>query len=710
MSPTTTTASHSKPGGDSTDTAFPYGAVYYRKSHPPEADWPRDYGVAAEDGLTIFRHWFMWGAIETSPGTYQWADFDRQLDLASEHGMTTIVAERLESAPEWAFHKYAHARFLKANDQPVRSHMGGSSATGGFPGLCLDNEDVRETAEAFLTELARRYAGHPGLRGYDVWNECIYLHACYCPATLTRFRDWLKTRYSSPAEVGVAWRRYGFSEWEDIEPPRVVEGAYPDQLDWLAFQLDNAYELMRWRIATIRKQDPSSLMTAHGIAASLTRMASNGTDDWRAAAEVETYGLTWGSSRHGDEPWKQLHAMDLVRAASRGKPFWHAESYAGPLWMQPQVIGRPRDEGRIPSPTDVRYWNLVSLAAGAKGILYLRWRPLVDGPLFGAFGGYTMAGERTNRSEALSQMARWVNAPEQAGLWKSGPVRGDIGIVYVPDAQLFAYAQQGSTDYYARAMQGAYRGFLANSIQADWVHVDDIATYTLLYLPYPIMLTAQDRERLTKWVHDGGTLICEGCPGYFSDGGRVDTAVATWMSDLFGATEAYVEFTPDLLEDLTIRVDGALVPGSTVLQTYDVTSGTAVGWYADARIAAVDHTYGRGRTRLMGTSPGAGFGAHDPNPGDERLFGDLLTWAGNEPTAQVSDRRSIARVHDGDGGRSLWVLNPTATALTTRVRLDARCRPVSEVATLLGRSVEIVDDRTLLVAVAARDATVVRLS
>ena len=46
------------------EQGYPYGAVYFRKSHPPEEDWERDYAVAAEDGGNIFRHWFLWSAIE----------------------------------------------------------------------------------------------------------------------------------------------------------------------------------------------------------------------------------------------------------------------------------------------------------------------------------------------------------------------------------------------------------------------------------------------------------------------------------------------------------------------------------------------------------------------------------------------------------------------------------------------------------------------
>ena len=66
------------------------------------------------------------------------------------------------------------------------------------------------------------------------------------------------------------------------------------------------------------------------------------------AAEVDTWGFTFVASRKGDEPWKQFQAVDLVRGGRAGKPFWHAEAEAGPLWMQPQVIDRPREDGRIP--------------------------------------------------------------------------------------------------------------------------------------------------------------------------------------------------------------------------------------------------------------------------------------------------------------------------------------------------------------------------
>ena len=80
--------------------AFAYGAVYFRKSNPPREDWERDYRTAAEDGLNLFRHWFLRSAIEVAPGVYDWEEHDRQLDLAAEHGLKTIIAKMITAAPE----------------------------------------------------------------------------------------------------------------------------------------------------------------------------------------------------------------------------------------------------------------------------------------------------------------------------------------------------------------------------------------------------------------------------------------------------------------------------------------------------------------------------------------------------------------------------------------------------------------------------------
>jgi beta-galactosidase len=375
--------------------------------------------------------------------------------------------------------------------------------------------------------------------------------------------------------------------------------------------------------------------------------------------------------------------------------------------MASNVLGRPREDGRIASPADIRLWDMVSLAAGARGIFRLRWRPLLDGPLFGAFGAYGMDGSRTERSAMLEQVGRWIDS--QHDLLESNPLQGDIGILIVPEAQLFSYAQQASSDFYAHATEGAYGGFFANNVQADWIRLEQLDDYDLVYMPFPISLEADTAERLKQWVDQGGTLISEGCPAYFGDNAHVGTVQPNLgLDELFGARESYVEFTPDLLEDLTLSVGGQDVRGGLFMQAYTPTTGTPVGTYEDGRVAAVEHRFGQGRTLLVGTFPGYGQWRH-PEHGCRDYFAWLLRWANKTQHVTVSDPRITARLQEGPQGLSLWLTNPTTACIRTQVTLNASHPELAGAEALWGKEDINVAARDLNVLVNARNALVLRL-
>ena len=691
---------------------FPYGAVYFRKSNPPEQDWARDHQTAARLGMNTFRHWFMWSAIEVAPGKYDWRDYDRMMDLAAQNGIKVVIAEFVAAAPEWMFRKYPQARFVASDGSVAHSSVGGSSATGGFPGLCLDNPEVHAAAEKFLVALVEHYKKHPALLGYDLWNENSYNGGnprrmfCYCDATKRKLREWLKREYGTVEKTGLAWNRYSYAAWEDVEPPHDF-GGYSESLDWLQFRVDDAFELFHWRTALFRAHDANHLVIAHGVAGTLESLPSSAHDEWRSAADVDVWGFTFVASRKGDEPWKQFQAVDLVRGGSRGKPFWHAEAEAGPLWMQPQVINRRRDDGRIPDENDVRLWNMVSCAGGATGILYPRWRPLLDGPLFGAFGAFGMDGSVTPRAEMAGKFAVWANGHPE--IWKSHPVKGDIGLVFVPESEMFNYVQQGDTNFYANSIRGAYQAFFDSNIQADFVALDDIAQYKIIYLPYPVMLKKVTVAKLRSYVEQGGTLISEGLPGYFGDQGRAGpTQPNNGMDKLFGARERYVEFTPDLLDKLTFEVNGHQIFGRYFLQEYEATTGRAVGKYENGHTAAIINQLGRGRTLLIGTYPGAGYALHR-SPESKAFFAELLKFGGVEPQLQTNNANVQARLHSGSGGNYIWLTNPTRSPVTTTISAGSLSPKFQSAKDAWGDLNVTVSGPRLTVTVPPRDAAVIAL-
>lgn len=691
---------------------LPYGAVYFRKSNPPREDWERDYKKASEDGMNIFRHWFMWSAIEVAPRQYDWEEYDQQLELAAKYGIRTIIAEMTSFTPEWMNRRYRHLLQMKSDGTLAVSKMQASSAIGGNTGgFCLDHNESKELTGEFLSQLVLRYKDHSGMFGYDVWNECNYGHdICYCSATQQKFREWLQEKYGTLEALGKAWHRYSFVEWDDVQAP-IFKEPYPECIDWLQFRKENFHKHMQWKIDLIRSLDCDNMITAHGIAASLINMDAGGSDDWLAASKVETYGLTWVVARKGSEPWKQSHAIDLVRAGSRGKPFWHAEMQGGPLWLQPQVVDRDKEDGRVATAEDIRIWNMTSLAGGARGILYLRWRSLLDGPLFGAFGLYDTDGLPNPRSVMASYVAKWANNETQQNLLQSSPVMGDIGIVVVPETQVFNHLllQAGEEQFYTRCMWGAYQGFFDNHIQADWVLIDHIADYNLLYLPYPIMLSNQNARRIMDWVEQGGTLISEGCPAYFGDRGRVGVVQPNYgLDQLFGLKQDEVEFMPDISDNIIFELDGKEAKGGLFLQSYIPTTGKIRGKYTDGRTAVVEHTFGKGKAILVGTFPSEGYNrSKDKNTKD--FFRDIFAWSGSDQLCLVNGLHIRVRLQDGENGKFIWILNPHHEAAMAEINVSQQFGNIAVDKVLWGNFNNPINNNKFSIEVPAKDVVVLQL-
>lgn len=644
---------------------YPYGAVYFRKSNPPEQDWERDHKTAAALGHNAFSHRFIWAAIETAPGKYDWRDYDRMMELATQNNIKVVIREISSGGPIWMFDKYPEGRSMNATGDVSYPGVDPSTAVGSTP-LCLDNDDVMAANERFQTALIERYRDHPANMGYDLWNE-LGEGGGTCAATEVKFRQWLKAKYGTLEVLAKTWHHYSLGDWNSVHPPH-GSGGYQADFDWLEFRKDDMFEEFNRRVALYHRLDPKHPVTIHGGSNGLF-FGSASRDDWRAAEHVDVTGYTWVASRTGNAPWIQFQAVDYVRGTAGGKPFWHGEAQSGNLWMQPQLPGRPRDDGRMSSPKDVRLWNLVSMALGTRGIFDTRWRPLLDGPLFGAFGGLGMDGSVTPQAEMGGKVAKWANSHPE--IWKSDNVRGEIGIVFVPESIMFNEVQQGNTNYYAQSARGAYRAFYDANIQADFVNINDIAKYPVVYLPYPLMLKTPTVEKLRTYVQNGGKLICEGAPAYWGDTVSVNTVQpGNGLDKLFGAKESYIEFTPDLNERLTLNVMGKQIGGRYFIQEYALAGGKAVGQYANGHIAAVENSTGKGKTLLIGTYPGASYFLNQSATTREFFVG-LLAWAGVEQQIKSSDSEVKARLTKGPGGTYLWVVNATKTPRNVQIALPS---------------------------------------
>jgi beta-galactosidase len=691
------------------ESGFSFGAVYFRKSNPPPNDWARDHQTAAEDGLTIFRHWVIWNQVEVAPGVFDWADYDCQMDLAAEHGIRVVLAEMVNDAPDWLIRQLDHARMENRRGEQHWNLMNGSSVSAGHAVLCLDHPEVQQAGERFLTELARRYRNHPALYAYDIWNECTFYDAermCCCPATQKRFREWLQDHYAGDLRaLAKRWHRSSLYNWEDVQLPRQI-GPYPEVMDAIRFYNDNAMRWMAWRRALLKANDPIHLVVAHGNARSFADIAPCCGDDHRAAEQADIFGYTYYHGT-GCQPFL---AGDLIRSASRGKPFWRAEAVGNAEWAHRQ-LGHPNpSRDRMANPENIRLDVLITMACGASSYQNPRWRPLLDGPLFGAFGWYSMDGSRTERSMMITELADWANQPEVSLLWQAQPLPGEVGILLLEEAQAQCYGLYNNTDPFSLSLQGAYAGFLESNIQCDIIRMADIDRYELLYLPYPVAMQTSTVTALTAWVERGGFLVSEACPGYFDEYAHAfPTQPARGLDALFGCRESAVSFGLDVMDGLQIQMETGYVEAGIYRQAYALAGGQAVGWYADGTIAIVDHQYGKGRTRLVGSMPGYGY-YPAPTPSSRQWFGSMLEQIGKLPHIHVAAENVVARLWRGNQDWFLWAVNQSEAPVQTQLSVNRSFLTVKHCQVIRGNTTDInVTGSDLDVFIPAKNALILRI-
>lgn len=143
---------------------------------------PEEVGVALDTmqsmGVTQFRMFIPWRAVEPAPDAYNWADVDKVIDAAEERGMAVLGA--VTSTPTWASDIQDSAYGAPRNPADFGSFMG---------------------------ELASRYGAGEGdpesarISAYEIWNEpqsFVFWSPKPDPAAYT---ELLKAGYTAIKEV-----------------------------------------------------------------------------------------------------------------------------------------------------------------------------------------------------------------------------------------------------------------------------------------------------------------------------------------------------------------------------------------------------------------------------------------------------------------------------------------------------------------------------
>lgn len=504
--------------------AIRYGTAYY-PDHWPEADWERDLRQIRSSGLSLVRFGeFSWSWFEPREGVFDFAAYDRFMDLAAQVGLAVILCTPTCNPPPWLFAKHPDARQL---DQRGRPHVGHRHQA------CYNHAAARALAERAVTTLARRYRDHPALAGWQIDNELTAGESAsprqvydYHPDTITCYRRYLRERYKTLDNLNDAWvtnfwsSRY--SDWEEIDPPRIgeIRSVNPGMwLEWSRFRDVNVAALGQWQIDWLRAVCPDFVIGTNIPELDPRSAVWLGQDYWALCRRMDFIGADL-YVYCGDTDTEQrllAYSCDVIRSAAHaaGARFGILETQAGPHTLPWRIAFM----GGVWPPEFLHRSVELYAAHGAEQICFFLWRAARGGAEFGMNGLARIDGASSERTEALPA----IMAAGEAARWRRA--RLPRAVVHYPQNSLRLAALYDPDATAVTALHGWHALLCDLGYQVEFIDDEGLTRGAqgegVLALPYSLVLSDEQSQALAEAALAGRSLIAGFGTGFFDGWGRL---------------------------------------------------------------------------------------------------------------------------------------------------------------------------------------------
>ena len=196
---------------------FVYGTQYLRGYTPEKDQWEKDMESMKKLGFNTICAWMVWNSIERSEGNIDYQYISDFLTLAKKYDLEVGLLFHMHACPAWAVKKFSKYFYVTEDNLPFEPAVRANTPSGGWPGLCYDNEEVREMEYRFISSVISETKKHSNVAFYEPMNEPhqwvdytkspsgIY---CYCPASVAKFQTWLEKKYKDVQVLNDAWGHF----------------------------------------------------------------------------------------------------------------------------------------------------------------------------------------------------------------------------------------------------------------------------------------------------------------------------------------------------------------------------------------------------------------------------------------------------------------------------------------------------------------------
>ncbi len=634
---------------------FRFGVDYYPE-HWPEERWTIDAQLMAEAGFNVVRlAEFAWSRMEPSDGRFDFEWLDRAIAVLQSYNISIILGTPTASPPPWLMAK--SPELFRVREDSMRVTFGNRRE------YCPNHSLYHHHTNRIVSEMADHYANHPAVIGWQVDNE--FGDRCYCPVCAQKFQSWLRGRYQALEELNQKWGTvfwsHSYNDWTEIPVP-LTTGGSPNPglaLDYYRFCSDSYVAYQQMQIDILRAKCPQHFITHNFMGFKYDQL--NYFDLARNLDFVtwDIYPRMQWTMENGVNPSSNALNHDMMRGL-KSRNFWVMEQQAGPGGWEILSV--------TPRPGELRLWAYQSIAHGADGIIFFRWRTARFGTEQYWHGLLDHDGHPSRRYEEIKRMGAEIQriGDEIFG----SQVRSSVAIMLSYDSRFAFQIQPNNPRFsYAEHFHQIYQAFYQQYASMDIISPNaDLSSYKLVIAPALHLVTEDIAENLKRYVQLGGTLVVTQRTGVKDESNMVvNRRLPGLLAEICGVeVEEYdslssqmqngVEFTiPELADNDCISV-GVLCDILKPVGAITVAHYTQ-DFYA-GKPAITLNQFGNGRAVYVGAV------------GDTQLYDVLAKWLFGITNAQesfgISSDMEIARRIQGE--KSLYfLLNHSDSPQTVRV-------------------------------------------
>jgi len=486
----------------------------------------RDIQLMKDAGFTIVRMGHLaWDSYEPSEGRFDFAWFDKVMDLMNDAGIKVILDIAIRPAPIWLHHKYPSMDIADVNGDvhyPNHRYM----------------EDVgdpmyQKYAVRYADTVAKHYGKHPALIAFGVDNESGDGPISYSETVRKRFITWLKKKYATLDNLNRAWATQRWSrrinQFDEVGLPVATHNNdVPERmLDFRRFVSDEVNGILFKVINKVNANAPNALVNTNAWYYSPLKYFDYSEIAYSGKMTRQGCGFYPGNSLTTN--WGVMNALFGISRIQfeSTNPFWCNEFTT-----------------MTAVPNSIRKAAYATLMYGNQMICGWTWQSMHAGEEQYLQGLLDRDGLPNRKYDEYKKIASEFKKIEKYFPYL---LKAEVGLAFSFPSQI---ASAYFPERHDEQLQACFNLFYYRNMDASVVEISkSTLNYKLLLVPGVAVMDETTSNKIREFVRNGGTVVMTSNSAIVNETGQVFASTHPGrLSDVFGIRVASYEETENFNE------------------------------------------------------------------------------------------------------------------------------------------------------------------